>query len=91
MNVAAGFQSKMHSAPANRNAEMIQHGVASQQHAMSVSTKIDGELSDLPGQKSATMVTTDYGQGKHEAYDSPLAQPAYSGHGKVQTGKTSAL
>lgn len=93
MNVAAKFQSKMHSMPAMRNAELRpdSDGNHSSGSSYNIGTKIDGELSDLPGQKSASMVTTDYSMGKHEAYDSPLAQPAYSGHGKVKVGSSSAL
>jgi hypothetical protein len=93
MNVAAKFQSKMHSQPAVRNAVSVpdSDGNHSSPNAYSIGTRVDGELADLPGQKSAQMVTTDYGLGKHTAYDSPLAQPAYSGHGKVKVGTTSAL
>jgi hypothetical protein len=93
MNVAGKFQSKMHSMPPMKSAQMTpdSDGNHSGPNAYSIGTRIDGELSDLPGQKSASMVTTDYSMGKHEAYDSPLAQPAYSGHGKVKVGTTSAL
>lgn len=93
MNVAAKHQSKMHSMPAVREAIHVpdSDGNHSVGGSYNVGTRIDGELSDLPGQRSAQMVTTDYGMGKHEAYDSPLAQPAYSGHGKVKVGTTSAL
>ena len=91
MNVAGKFHSKQHSMPAFHNAETVAHGANSSQSAHNISPRIDGELADLPGQHSASMVTTDYGLGKHEAYDSPLAQPAYSGHGKVKVGTTSAL
>jgi hypothetical protein len=93
MNVAAKFQSKMHSNPPVKAAISVpdSDGNHHQGGSYNVGTRIDGELSDLPGQRSAQMVTTDYGMGKHEAYDSPLAQPAYSGHGKVKVGTTSAL
>jgi hypothetical protein len=93
MNVAGKFQSKMHSSPPVKAAVSVadSDGNHSVGGSYNVGTKIDGELSDLPGQRSAQMVTTDYGMGKHEAYDSPLAQPAYSGHGKVKVGTTSAL
>lgn len=93
MNVAAKFQSKMHSAPPVHAAVSVpdSDGNHSMGNSYNVGTKIDGELSDLPGQRSAQLVTTDYGMGRHEAYDSPLAQPAYSGHGKVRVGTSSAL
>ena len=92
MNVAAKHQSKMHSSPPVRIAQHVSdsdgnHSMGS----MAIQARLEGEPNDIPGGKSASMITTDYGMGKHEAYDSPLAQPAYSGHGKVQTGTTSAL
>lgn len=59
--------------------------------AGSIHSAVDGEFNDLPGQHAVQNVSSEYGAGRHEAYDSPLAQPAYSGHGKVQVGKTSAL
>lgn len=49
-----------------------------------ISSGIAGEVRDLPGQHAFQQLTGDYGAGKHEAYDSPLAQPAYSEHGKVR-------
>jgi len=49
-----------------------------------ITTGIPGEMHDLPGQKAYQQLTADYGAGRHEAYDSPLAQPAYSEHGKVR-------
>lgn len=92
MNVAAKHQSKMHSAPPAKSADMVTSGTPSfGSSSMSINARVEGELADLPGQKSAQMVTADYGAGKHEAYDSQLAQPAYSGHGKVRVGSTSAL
>lgn len=92
-NVAAKFQSKMHSMPPVHSAVHVpdSDGNHSPGSSYNVGAHIDGELADLPGQRSAQMVTTDYSMGKHEAYDSPLAQPAYSGHGKVKVGTTSAL
>jgi len=92
MNVSAKHQSKMHSNPPVLNATHVQdsdgnHSLSS----MAIKARLEGEPSDLPGGKSASLLTTDYGMGKHEAYDSQFAQPAYSGHGKVQTGSTSAL
>lgn len=50
----------------------------------SVRGSIEGEMRDLPGQHAFQQLTSEYGAGRHEAYDSPLAQPAYSEHGKVQ-------
>lgn len=91
MNVAAKHQPKMHSAPAQRNAEISHSGVGESVHAQSIRASISGELGDTPGSHAAQFVANDYGEGRHAAYDSELAQPAYSGHGKVQVGTTSAL
>lgn len=89
MNVAAKNPNpKFHSAMPVHNADMTMHGVQTQLSAHSVSTGVPG---DLPGQHGAQMATSDYGAGKHEAYDSQLAQPAYDGAGKVKVGTTSAL
>ena len=71
-----------------RNADMTPHGVSTQLSAHSISTSTPG---DLPGSMSGQMATSDYSQGKHLAYDSPLAQPAYDGAGKVKVGSTSVL
>jgi hypothetical protein len=49
-----------------------------------IHTGIAGETRDLPGGHAFQQLTSEYGAGRHEAYDSPLAQPAYSEHGKVQ-------
>ena len=92
MNIAGKQQSKMHGPPPMRHADMTQHGAASQMGGShNVAGAVPGELHDTPGSHSAQFVTTDYGLGKHEAYDAEFAQPAYSGHGKVRTGSTSAL
>ena len=93
MNVAAKFHSKMHSAPAVREAQSVSDsdGYHSAGGSLGITARVEGEPVDMPGSRSAQMITTDYGSGKHEAYDSPLAQPAYSGHGKVRVGTTSAL
>lgn len=92
MNVAGKHQSKQHSAPSVHNADLTTSGTPSfGSHGMNINSRVEGEIADMPGQKSAQMVTADYGAGKHEAYDSPLAQPAYSGHGKVRVGTSSAL
>jgi hypothetical protein len=92
MNVAAKHQSKMHSAPPVHHADMHSSAEADMsESSMPIKSRIEGELADMPGQKSASLSTADYGVGKHEAYDSQLAQPAYSGHGKVRVGTTSAL
>jgi hypothetical protein len=63
---------------------MNTHSLAQTSTGGSISTGIAGEVRDLPGQRSFQQLTSDYGAGKHEAYDSPLAQPAYSEHGKVR-------
>lgn len=84
--------SKWHSpAPTVHAATM--HSTAMEQGSspMAISGGTPGEDRNLPGQHTAQFLTQDYGMQRHEAYDSPLAQPAYSGHGKVQVGKTSDL
>lgn len=91
MNVAASHQPKMHSNPPSHQADMSHDGVAQSVASHAIKSGVEGELHDMPGQHAAQMVTMDYSEGRHEAYDSPLAQPAYSGHGKVRTGSTSAL
>lgn len=84
--------SKWHG-PAPKGLGYTQHeiGVSTQTSSISRSMGIPGETRDLPGQSSASFLTADYGAGRHEAYDSELAQPAYSGHGKVRVGSTSDL
>lgn len=92
MNIAAkSGASKWHSPMPSKNAETVNHGVSSSAMSHGISSSIDGEPYDTPGSHAAQMVSQEYGMGRHEAYDSPLAQPAYSGHGKVEVGKTSAL
>lgn len=83
---------KWHSAPV-KGLSYTQHEVGANTSMSSISKAIGipGETRDLPGQSSASFLTTDYGMGRHEAYDSELAQPAYSGHGKVRVGSTSDL
>ncbi len=89
MNVAAKApNSKFHSNPPVKTADMTMHGVDSQISSHSVTT---GLPKDTPGQMSGQFVSNDYGQGRHLAYDSPLAQPAYDGSGKVKVGTTSVL
>ena len=77
--------------PKNRGANT--NGLPAQMHpdapnmsasSGSVHSSIDGEMRDMPGQMSYTQLTAEYGAGRHEAYDSPLAQPAYTEHGKVK-------
>lgn len=48
-----------------------------------VRSSIEGEPHDMPGQHAFQLLSSDYGEGRHTAYDSPLAQPAYNEHGKV--------
>lgn len=79
---------KFHSAMPHKNADLTIHGAETQLAAHQVTTGTPG---DLPGSHSAQFATTDYGLGRHEAYDSPLAQPAYDGSGKVKVGSTSVL
>jgi hypothetical protein len=89
MNVAASKPNpKFHSPMPHKEADMTPHGVATQLSSHSISTGTPG---DLPGSHAAEFATSDYGQGKHMAYDSPLAQPAYDGSGKVKVGSTSVL
>lgn len=83
--------SKWHSPMPHRSADMTPHGVGVGESSGNVRSSIEGELNDTPGNHAYTMVSQDYSAGRHEAYDSQLAQPAYSGHGKVEVGKTSAL
>lgn len=91
MNVAAKHQSKMHSNPPARNADMTTTGVNESVSSQAIRSGINGELNDIPGSRSAQFVSNDYSNGRHTAYDSEFAQPAYSGHGKVQVGTTGAL
>lgn len=93
MNIAGkSGGSKWHSPSPSHNAEFAaDHAPTSSSSSGSLRHGIDGEPHDLPGSHSVQNVSTEYGAGRHEAYDSQLAQPAYSGHGKVQVGKSSAL
>lgn len=92
MNVAGkSGASKWHSPMPNKTAEMTTGGVGVGTSSGSVRASIEGEPHDTPGSHAYQMVSQDYSGGRHEAYDSPLAQPAYSGHGKVEVGKSSAL
>jgi hypothetical protein len=75
----------IHAAPITNTQMNISGG------SKTIQTGIEGEDRNLPGQRSAQFLTQDYGMQRHEAYDSQFAQPAYSGHGKVQVGKTSDL
>ena len=84
--------SKWHSpAPTVHSAEVSTTSVDQAVHSQSIQTGIPGEDRNLPGQRSAQFLNNDYSSQRHMAYDSELAQPAYSGHGKVQVGKTSDL
>jgi hypothetical protein len=84
--------SKWHSpSPTIHSAEVSTSQMDQQAHTQSIQTGIEGEDRNLPGQRSAQFLANDYGQQRHQAYDSQLAQPAYSGHGKVQVGRTSDL
>lgn len=69
--------------PGPKKGQMVSHGVNSSVSSGAVHTGIAGEMNDLPGQHGFQTLTSDYGAGRHEAYDSPLAQPAYTEHGKV--------
>lgn len=91
MNVAAKHNSKFHGPAPHKEADMSQSGVQVSLQNHNIKSSIDGEMNDLPGQRAASMATIDYGEGRHEVYDSPLVQPAYSGHGKVRVGSSSAL
>ena len=84
--------SKWHSpAPTVHSAEVSTTQMDEQANSQSIHTGTQGDTRNLPGQRSAQFLTNDYGEQRHMAYDSQLAQPAYSGHGKVQVGKTSDL
>jgi hypothetical protein len=91
MNVAAKHQPKMHSAAPFRSADMSHDALASSVRSQAIRSGIDGELHDIPGSRDAQFVNTDYQVQRHMAYDSQFVQPAYSGHGKVRVGTTSAL
>lgn len=91
MNVAAKQQSKFHGPVPQREATQVLDQKPGGTQNQFIKSSIDGEVNDMPGGHSAQFVTTDYGEQRHMAYDSPLAQPAYSGHGKVRVGSTSAL
>jgi hypothetical protein len=83
---------KWHSpAPTVHSAEMHTTSMNQSSHSGAIPGGIAGEDRNLPGQRSAQFLTNDYGEQRHMAYDTPLAQPVYSGHGKVQVGKTSDL
>lgn len=87
-----GTNSKWHSpAPTVHSAEFSTTQMEQQAHSQMIAGGIQGEDRNLPGQRTAEFLTNDYGQQRHMAYDSELAQPAYSGHGKVQVGRTSDL
>ena len=91
MNVAGKHQSKMHSAPPVRNADASTSALSQSEHSQSIRSGIDGEVRDTPGSHDAQFINTDYQKERHMAYDSQFVQPAYSGHGKVRVGHTSAL
>ena len=87
-----GTNSKWHSpSPTVHSAEVTNTQVDQAAHSQNIQTGIQGEDRNLPGQRSAQFISNDYSQQRHMAYDSQLAQPAYSGHGKVQVGKTSDI
>jgi len=92
MNIAAQKpNSKWHSPAPYRNADQNFTGVTEAHSTIQAAGRLDGEPHDLPGSHSAQFVSQDYSEQRHQAYDSQFAQPAYSGHGKVKTGSTSAL
>ena len=92
MNVAMKqMHQKIHSPAPSHEADMSTTGVAESTHSTAIRSGIEGETADLPGSHPAQFVSNDYSQGRHEAYDSEFVQPAYSGHGKVKVGTTSAL
>ena len=88
---ATHHNSKWHSALPSHNADTSQAQMDQQAHSTAIQTGIQGESRNLPGQRSAEFLTNEYSQQRHMAYDSQLAQPAYSGHGKVRVGQTSDL
>ena len=84
--------SKWHSpSPTVHSAEVSTTQMDQQAHSQSIHTGTEGDTKNLPGQRSSQFLSNDYGQQRHMAYDSQLAQPAYSGHGKVQVGKQSDI
>lgn len=83
--------SKWHSPMPSHSADTSQSQVNQSAKSQSIQTGIPGEDRNLPGQRSAEYLTNSYGEERHMAMDSELAQPAYSGHGKVRVGSTSAL
>ena len=76
--------SKFHGPTGGISAGVDTSGMTTQVHSGATRNSIEGESHDLPGSHAFQMLTSDYGEGRHTAYDSPLAQPAYSEHGKVR-------
>jgi hypothetical protein len=92
MNVAAKNPNpKWHSAAPHLGGEMSEDSPTVAHTAGNIRSSVDGEMHDTPGSHAYTNVSQEYSAQRHEAYDSQFAQPAYSGHGKVEVGKTSAL
>lgn len=89
---------KMHMGPVSRNPKhfgAVATGLNATSHSYDLenhlssqtrSMGIPGEPRDPIGHSPSQMLTQDYSNQKHMAYDSPLAQPAYSEHGKVGGG-----
>ena len=75
---------KVHGPMGGLNATMSHDSMNPSVSSGAIHTGIAGEMRDMPGQMAFQQLTSDYGAGRHEAYDSPLAQPAYSEHGKVR-------
>lgn len=87
-----GHNPKWHApAPTRQQADVRQTQMDQTAHAQSIQTGTQGDMKNLPGQRSVQFLTNDYGVQRHESYESQLAQPAYSGHGKVRVGSTSDL
>ena len=75
--------SKNHGPTGGLNATMGVDSPSTSHSSGNIRTSVQGEMRDMPGQMAFSQLTTEYGAGRHTAYDSPLAQPAYSEHGKV--------
>lgn len=84
-----GSNPKWHGGTSHIPAQMHTDGIGESHSSGTIRTSIEGEMRDLPGQHAFSQLTQEYGSERHEAYDSPLAQPAYSEHGKVMVGKSS--
>ena len=83
-----GSNPKWHGGTSHIPAVMHTDGVGVSTSSGSVHMGIAGEMRDLPGAHAFSQLTQEYGAERHEAYDSPLAQPAYSEHGKVRVGSS---